>query len=256
MKICFLGTGASYSGGKRLNTSILIKTDKGNLLIDCSGYPEYALAKHGVAVNEITDLVISHVHVDHTYALPSLLHSKRIQSLPQGGGKLHIHAPAEAIRPIQALVDVWGLREKKNGVALEFHGLGGERGKMVPNGLELDIEYFKVCHGEMPTVGISIMGSNSHLIYTADTEICPKVGDRIQRNTNIIHDCGAGLTPQSMHTSALELAEMLCRRPCRRVYLVHLPPASPKDLFEIQSMVQSAFSGQVHIPRDGDSFII
>lgn len=254
MDVCFLGTGASYSRGKRQNTSLLIKAQKKRILIDCSGFPEFSLAKHNVKVSEISDVILTHSHVDHIYALPSLIHTIRLNLMPQGGGSVRLFALPETLRVTKDLIDVFGLREKKNPVRIDFKPLLSSEGYIDVDVEGIKIEYFCVCHGSTPTIGLSISENKNHLLFSSDSEICQSIIRRIKPSTILIHDCGSGMSPQNKHAGADELSKMLSNHPCKRLFLCHLPDLSEEKIDEIKKVIKYSFNGELIFPGDGDIF--
>jgi ribonuclease Z len=252
MKICFLGTGASVSGGQRLNTSLLVKLEDENLLIDCSGFPEQALARHQITPKQISDLILTHSHVDHLYGLPSFLHAIRLLSLPDSGGSIRIHGLPETLDTARQLVDAFGLMEKSNPTAIQWFPL-----EQTESSVKLEIEgitvnTFPVCHGDKPCLGLELIQDSRHLVYSADSEVCSTLVDRLTVETTLIHDCGAGLGFEKMHAGAPSLARMLAKHPCQTVILCHLPFLEPGEKEVIAEIIQSTFTGQLLIPDDGD----
>ncbi len=251
-----MGTGASVSGGQRLNTSLLIKGEQGNLLIDCSGFPEQALARHGVYPDRVDDIILTHAHVDHLYGLPSLIHGMRLYSLPDSGGQVSIHGLKDALEAARGLVDAFGLMEKVNATNIQWLPLTNPEGtiKTVVEGLTVNT--FSVCHGDKPCIGLAVTQDTRHLVYSADSETCAAISQRLTANTTLIHDCGAGLGFEKMHAGAASLAHMLAKHPCQTVILCHLPHLEPGEQEKITEIIQSTFTGQLIIPNDGDEINI
>src|SRR5262249_10783231 len=76
----FPGTAAALPLPGRANTSLVLTADDAatSLLIDCGGDSYSALLRAGFGPDAISDLLITHAHIDHIGALPSLIESFRL----------------------------------------------------------------------------------------------------------------------------------------------------------------------------------
>src|SRR5260370_32476069 len=93
--IC-LGTSAALPTAERTNAllAVMPDTQPAGLLIDCGGDVYAALQRARLGPDAISDLLITHAHIDHIGSLPSLIESLRL------GGRttpLRIYAPPEGI---------------------------------------------------------------------------------------------------------------------------------------------------------------
>jgi ribonuclease Z len=256
MRVCFLGTGASFSNGQRQNTGLLIKTGSHRLLIDCSGSPEYSLARQDVKVTDITDLVLTHAHIDHIYALPSLLQTIRLCRQNETPAKITIHGHPDTIKTAGKLLEVFDFSAKSDTIDIRYANLQPEEGVIDLAYKNLTVEYFPVCHQAVATLGLSITEQDNHLLYSADSEICPAIIKRLTPRSYLIHDCGCGLGPQNNHAGVFELAKILAENDCRQIILTHLPELSDGQIKKIKQILHHHFSGEVLIPQDGQEISI
>lgn len=73
MRITFCGTGQAYLNPERAGAAILVRHDGGGLLLDCGpGSLERVLATDH-CLGDIDAVLLSHLHFDHTLAIPELL---------------------------------------------------------------------------------------------------------------------------------------------------------------------------------------
>ena len=79
----FLGTGGSIATEDRDNTSLLLDTENRLILIDCPGSVIQKIRKLGFDPRQIKTILVTHVHPDHIYGLPSLVHSLMLQPSAQ-----------------------------------------------------------------------------------------------------------------------------------------------------------------------------
>lgn len=73
VKIKFVGTGSGRASLTRYHCSILISSEKYNLLIDAGDGISRALLSQKINYNSIDGIIITHLHPDHFSGLPSLI---------------------------------------------------------------------------------------------------------------------------------------------------------------------------------------
>jgi ribonuclease BN (tRNA processing enzyme) len=74
MRLQFLGSGDAFGSGGRFNTCFhLERAQHGNVLIDCGASSLIAIRKWGVVPNDISTILVSHLHGDHFGGLPFFL---------------------------------------------------------------------------------------------------------------------------------------------------------------------------------------
>ena len=74
MRLTFLGSGDAFGSGGRFNTCFhLTRAQGGNVLIDCGASSMVAIRKWGVDPNNVSTVLVSHLHGDHFGGLPFFL---------------------------------------------------------------------------------------------------------------------------------------------------------------------------------------
>lgn len=112
LKLIFLGVNGSLQDTDSGNTSLLLMGRKGSLAVDLS-------CNIGTLVNAGVDAVIlTHEHIDHVYGLPSLLHQMWIAGRRKA---LDIYVPKGLEGLADGLIQLFGIREKKNMFAIRMH---------------------------------------------------------------------------------------------------------------------------------------
>lgn len=82
MKITFLGTSAGIPTKRRNVTAIAVQPSsqhKGWWLIDCGEGTQHQLLHTPFSINQLTTILITHLHGDHCYGLPGLLATRALQ---------------------------------------------------------------------------------------------------------------------------------------------------------------------------------
>ena len=87
IKVTFLGTGAnggipqvdcrcqnclSFNGSKKLRSSILVETNNHKIIIDCGPDFRQQLLKNRLRLNQISGIILTHLHWDHSIGLVEL----------------------------------------------------------------------------------------------------------------------------------------------------------------------------------------
>jgi ribonuclease BN (tRNA processing enzyme) len=73
VELRFLGTGDAFGSGGRLHTAALLRTERGNALVDCGPSALAALRREGLDPDAVDAILLTHLHGDHFGGLPFLL---------------------------------------------------------------------------------------------------------------------------------------------------------------------------------------
>jgi len=176
-KLLFLGTGpvGGVSGRgrtKRLETSTLIKTSKGNILIDVSE----DFSKQSKLIGKIDAVLITHGHRDAIGGMPQLriwlnsqLRSQKSQASPSEAGRAKVKSQKLPLYTLGVTVEY--IKNKFKQVDfLEFHPLKSFKSFKLFN---IKIIPFEVSHSiqkGFPTLGFKFYFPDGYkLIYISDT---------------------------------------------------------------------------------------
>ncbi len=80
MKIRVVGTGSGKTSLTRFHSSLLIESEQTLSLIDAGDCVSKALISQKIFPNDISDILISHLHADHLGGLPSLITQMKISN--------------------------------------------------------------------------------------------------------------------------------------------------------------------------------
>lgn len=246
MELVFFGACGSIPSGASGNVSFLVRERGWSLLVDASGNPAQSLLRAGEDPRDLDCLVLTHVHTDHLYGLPSLVHALWLMGRKK---PLTVLANPETRDRARGLLSVFGLLDREGLFPLLF--LFPEGGYGLPGGG--NIRLHPVRHSA-PTCGFRLEGRGPSLFYTADTGPLP--GDFwVGKGAEIlIHEASGGAGEEealnaSAHSSSRQAAEAARACGARALVLCHLPPgeAAARDLVREAEGVLGA--GGALVPR-------
>ncbi len=255
--VIFLGTAAALPTGDRGNTALAIPGDPGEagssgLLVDTGGDIYPALCRAGLAQDELSDLFITHAHIDHIGSLPSLIESYRL------GGRhapLHIYGLPEVIETAQQIVAVFGYELTLDSWTFEVTYTAVEDGQQLPLG-GIPATFARMDH-TLPCAGFRLSLPNGDFAYTSDTQPTPAI-QRLAKDARVlVTECtylneSANYARVSRHMTALEAGQQAAACGVEVLALVHLGVASGWTPEAARAEAAQAFAGEVLTPSDGD----
>lgn len=213
-----------YSGSVQMlessNTSIVVRDEHTSLLVDVSGSPAQALLQRGIDPNLLDAVLLTHAHVDHLYALPSLLHNlwmrKREKPLLIVGSK-------ETLEQAKKLYTLFHLDKK---ASLDSLVTWVEPPLQIGS---ISLTAFAVQHRpHMPTQGYTFESKGSKVSYFPDSAVSKPYPESARNSDVIIHEVGGLYKNQESlhyegHSAAAEVAHLAKDLDADMLMLVHLP---------------------------------
>ena len=151
-KIIVLGSASAVPDMQHENTHFLLQEGSHSVLIDCAGNPIQRLAKAGVELDTITDIILTHFHPDHVSGIPMLLMSMWLMGRKSAVNIYGLHGTVERM---QAMMDLYYWQNWPDFYPVHFHGLAEEEGVEVLATEHLRITASPVRH-LIPTIGLRI----------------------------------------------------------------------------------------------------
>ena len=142
-EICFLGTMSSVPSAERALNSTLILHEGSKYLVDCGEGVQQRILQSGFGFSGLTDIFISHGHIDHFVGLAGLLLA--LDTFDQRT-RLRIHADSQTLISLQKLISLCDLQGRLAFDLLELHdGIILEDKKVVIRAFPL--RHTVTCHG-------------------------------------------------------------------------------------------------------------
>ncbi|MHC1692944.1 MAG: MBL fold metallo-hydrolase [Sphaerochaetaceae bacterium] len=238
LEYVFLGSNGSLQDEQSGNTSLLIRSGKGSILVDASvGLSVAVLA-------DIDALFLTHGHIDHVYGLPSLVHqlwlSGRTRPL-----EIVFHEGMDGL--VNGFLDLFLLREKKGMFPLvlkhsAYHLFG-----------DMAITSFKTDHTDS-SIGLVVESRGKKLVYTSDTRPGKVPSESMLHPDVLIHEASGLSKDEELlvgkgHSSGRDAALAAQEIGASILVLCHLPSSSEakEDILKEASEV----FGNTHLPKVG-----
>lgn len=252
-EIIFLGTSGYVPTPERDNASFILRAGESAALIDCPGSPLRKLATAGIKPLDVGSVFITHVHADHVYGLPSLVHGLMLRD-----HMFRLFGSAESVDFCRRLLDLFGLREPKYKTRVEFVALAPGEKAAVAGGV--DVTAWSVPHQTSSLAYEFRVGPGAKkVVFSGDTPIHPALFERARGADAFVHDCGAPArffekfpVLKSVHTSALDLGEWSERAGVRLLAPVHFLTELDFEVGEMEKEIRTRFTGRLFMPSDGE----
>lgn len=254
-RLIFLGTAAALPTGDRGNTALALVGDPSEpgLLIDCGDGVYRALVRAELGPDTIGDIFMTHAHIDHLGALPSLIESFR---LARRRRPLRIYALPETMEVVHHLVEAFGFELTLDAwpFPITFTTVD-EQSEL--RFLGAPAQVLRMDHS-IPTAGLRIELPGGAFAYTCDTQPNPAIATLGRQARLLITEC---TMPQknvaeariSKHMTALEAGQQATECGAESLALVHLGVTEDWSAAAATAEAAEAFAGPIITPRDGDT---
>lgn len=253
IKIGFLGTGGSVATVRRDNTSFLLKRDNDLILVDCPGSVIQKIKRLHADPGNINSILITHIHPDHIYGLPSLVHSLMLSDL-----SIDLFGSEIAVSFCREFLDLFHLREKKIKCRINFTAL--EPGDTFKISRSIQCMAREVPHSlSSLAFHFYFEGEGKELLYSGDTPVYPPLFQGARGINLLIHDCSVPsrffdkYPPlRKMHSNSLELGFLSQEAGVKSLIPCHFFEELDFSMSEITDELTKNYTGNLIIPEDFD----
>jgi ribonuclease Z len=244
-KLVILGSSNAIPDPERENTHMALVMESSAVLIDCAGTPTVRLAMADIALDDITDLILTHFHPDHVYGVPLLLMNMWLL----GRNKpLVIHALQHCLDRVERLMDDYLWKTWPGFFHVELRTIPDDEGVEVISSDDCRIVASPAEH-LVPTIGLRFEdGAQDHAIaYSCDTAPCASIQRLAQGADVLIHEA-AGSSPG--HSTAEEAGEVARKAGVGSLLLIHFPQVDAQGELDLIHQAQASFGGTVDLAKD------
>jgi ribonuclease Z len=248
----FLGTSAALSSLRRDSTSLVFVGGEEAVLVDCGGSPLQKLRLAAVDPTRLALVIVTHLHADHAYGLPSLVHSLM---LLQRVEPLRVACREEHVDRLRVLLGVFGLRDRPGMFPVVLEPVPARARAPVAVTASFSITASPNAHGAMPNMALRFepRGGGSAVVYSSDTAPCREVVDLARGAHTLIHEAtfSARATARpGVHSTAAEAGAVAAEAGVRRLILTHIDPAHHEEVEMLAAEARERFAGQVEIAEE------
>jgi ribonuclease Z len=221
-----------------------------SVLVDCGGSPVQKLLRAGVDPATLVRVVITHIHADHAYGLPSLVQGLRLMGRT---APLAISCREEHVAPLRELLRVFRLLDRPDMFPVDVTAVPPGDRSLVGTTTGFRITAGPNAHGGMANMALRFDGlTGGAVVYSSDTEPCDAVAALARGADTLIHEAtfSAGGPRSGAHSTAAEAGLVAARAGVRRLILVHIDPAYHGDVDALASEARARFAGAVEVARE------
>lgn len=255
--VTFLGTAAALPTADRGYTSLVISDGQVAMLVDCGAIVYQALLQANIQPDAITDVFITHAHIDHIGGLPSLLECFRLSGRR---APLRIWALPETVAVVDDLLRTFAF-EIPLPLPYELPIQRLEGTGTLPT-LGAAAFSFTPVHHSIPTAGLRLRfprsdGSAWTVVYSSDTRPTSSLETFAQDCDLLILECTylnnkGALAEHVGHMTAGQAGQLAQSARAKALALVHMGLYDGWNVEEARAEVAKTFTGGTIFPGDGE----
>lgn len=225
--------------------SFLLRGAGKQLLLDCGAGATTALAGHGVTLEQLDAVLLTHLHPDHTAELVPLLFALRNPLGPPREAALPIYGPAGTAAHHTGLQTVYGdwIVPRRCPVTVQEVAPGAE---LCFGALTLEV--FAAAHGDA-ALCFRASAAGRVVAFSGDSGPCEGLSAAARGADLFVCECGAAEQEAGIgHLTAREVGQLAAAAGCQRLVLTHLYPQIVAS--DPLARVAESFDGFAELGRD------
>lgn len=201
------------------------------------------MQRAGIAINQVTDLILTHAHADHIGALPLLLMD---MWLLKRETSLNIYGLPVTLDKARALLTIFDWEKWANMFPVNFIPVSDKNIQKVINADDVCVSTGPVVH-LIPTIGVRIESpvNGKVYVYSCDGEPSENL-DRLAAGATMLIQEAAG--PGKGHTSPEDAGKNAAKAGAKDLVLIHYGHDQPASVFE--NNARKYYSGNVKAGKD------
>ncbi len=237
-----LGSGYAIPEEGHDNTHIFIRQAEHGILVDCASNPIIQLRRAEIALDQVTDLVLTHFHPDHVAGFPLFLMDLWLLGRRK---PLHVYGLQYTIERAEAMMKLYEWRKWPGFFPVSFYRLPETEMSLFISDPILKIYSSPVKH-LIPTVGLRVefVREEKVVAYSCDTEPCPQVVTLATKADLLIHEAtGAGVG----HSSPAQAGQIARQSEAQKLMLIHYSKAKAAESVKL---AEGVYAGPVQLAED------
>lgn len=249
--LIFIGTCSGRTSLKRFHSSLLIRTNELNLLIDCGEGTSKALLTHNLSFDEIDAVLFTHLHPDHAAGFPSLIVQMKQQKRKK---ELKIFCHKKLYESLSQLLNLTYVFTDRASFELNYSLFEHDQRIKLSNEISIiskqnsHLDKYKKFLGEN-TAGFA---SSSYLIMLNDLKLC-YTGDIASSEDLYLFEYFDPkiFIVEAAHVSFSDIAKLVEGRAIEKVYLTHYTDEYLTEISQALQLLQAELKNKVVIAFDG-----
>lgn len=252
-RFAFLGSSGALASAARDNTSIVVEAGGVAVLLDCGGAAVHRLYRLGVDPLALTHVVVTHLHVDHSYGLPSVI---RQSMLLERTAPLTVVCRPEHAEPLQTLLRLFKLWERPGAFPLTLAPIDLAAGARAFSSGGLTVSTAPNSHGPMPNFAVRVDAAGAgSLVYSSDTMPCDAVAALARGARTLVHEASYLERDRDpghavAHSTAAEAGEIAARAGVERLILTHVGAEYHDAADAVTAEARGRFGGAVEVAEE------
>lgn len=247
MELTILGSGTSVPSASRSSAGYFLELSDAKLMLDCGAGAVHALARYGLAWEELTHLFISHFHVDHVGELASVFQAFKYGLQGSRNRALTLVGPRGLDKLIHGLRQAFGDKPFAPRFPVHLRLIAAGEHMQLSSGCHLSVA--KTPHTE-ESIAVRIDSPEGSLCYTGDTGYSEELARFFSNADLLISECSFRERREgSPHLSIAEAAKMAALANVRRLVVTHF--YFDVDEAVLKTELEKDYAGEVIIGADG-----
>jgi ribonuclease Z len=257
VQVTLLGTGSPTLSVERMGPCTLIEAGSERLLFDAGRGCAIRLAQARVPWRDLTQVFLTHLHADHTFALPDL----HVMGWVLGRtDTLEVHGPSGTSEMMTSMIravepDIASrLRSVPTRKPPVYHATEIQPGVVYERG-GMKVTAFEVPHSISPAFGYRIDANGRSIVLSGDTRYSETLIRNAQGVDVLVHEVvfGAATAEQQQianaHTTPEQAAQVFAAtKPKLAIYSHLILFGAPAD--DVVAATQKGYSGRVEMGTD------
>ena len=251
-RFAFLGTSGAVASAHRDNTSLVVEAGGVAILLDCGGSAVQRLRRLGVDPLTLTHVVVTHLHVDHAYGLPSVV---RQSGLLGRRAPLTVVCRPEHVEALRTLLTLFRLWDRSDLFPIALTPIDLAPGARALTTGALSLTTTANDHGPMPNFAVRVQAADRALVYSSDTRPCPAVAALARGADVLIHEATFAERDRTRHrsdthASAADAGRVAAEAGVRRLILTHIGADYHDDSTALAREAAGHFGGVIEVAEE------